>query len=124
MLKDMMLFNEAPRSGQERLSYGMGVQANMQDLEDILEGEILVQQKRIGLQGTRYNLKFVLSKVFENYYCKGVNYLIIFYHGFLGLSVSTVLAMLRVGAKGNTLQQINDALYLPKGRAAGTGYRF
>lgn len=43
---------------------------------------------------------------------------------FLGLSVSTVLAMLRVGAKGNTLQQINDALYLPKGRAAGTGYRF
>ena len=41
-----------------------------------------------------------------------------------GLSVSTVLAMLRVGAREKTLQQINDALYLPKGRAAGTGYRF
>ena len=38
-------------------------------------------------------------------------------------SVSTVLAMLGVGARGETLKQMTDALFLPHGRAAGTGYR-
>ena len=38
-------------------------------------------------------------------------------------SVSTVLAMLRVGARGETLKQMTDALFLPHGRAASTGYR-
>ena len=75
ILKDMMLFNEVPRSGQGRLSYGMAVLANMQDLVDILEGDILIQQLGIGLQGTRYSLKLVLSKVCENYYCNDVHYL-------------------------------------------------
>ena len=38
-------------------------------------------------------------------------------------SVSTVLAMLRVGARGETSKQMTDVLFLPHGRAASTGYR-
>ena len=38
-------------------------------------------------------------------------------------SVSTVLAMLGFGARGETLKQMTDALFLPHDRAASTGYR-
>ena len=38
-------------------------------------------------------------------------------------SVSTVLAMLRVGARGSTLEQMTNSLFLPHGRASSTGYR-
>lgn len=38
-------------------------------------------------------------------------------------SISTVLAMLRLGARGGTLEQMTSSLFLPHGRAASTGYR-
>ena len=38
-------------------------------------------------------------------------------------SVSTVLAMLKVGARGATLEQMTNSLFLPHGRVASIGYR-
>ena len=65
IIRPMKLFNEVPRAGQERLEYGMAVQA----YTALLEEEILVFHLGIGLMATRYNSKLVLKQVFDYYCC-------------------------------------------------------